>query len=132
MAKKKTYLKETENIPRKFWVEYIDEDLLKREKKIDFIVNEFIKIGESDMKKKSKFHILIILFRGYLDDLMEVMERVHLESSEKDAIRFMQILETADGGCSYCVADLFKLFIKKFPQHKELAEKELKLLKLKK
>jgi len=53
-----------------------------------------------------------------------------MEDSEKDAKKFIQILETADGDCSYCVEDLLELFIKKFPQYKSLAEKKLKSLKL--
>ena len=52
------------------------------------------------------------------------------KNSERDAKKFIQILETADGGCSYCVIKLLEHFIKKFPQHKELAER--KIIKIKK
>lgn len=130
MAQKKTNLIETEDILKKFWIEYIDADMLEREKKIDFIVKELIKVGELNMKKKHKFHTMMILFRSYLDDLIEIMDNKSIEDSEKDAKKFIQILETADGGCSYCAENLLEEFIKKFPQYKGLVEKKLKPLKL--
>lgn len=130
MAKKKTNLIETEDILKKFWIKYIDADMLEREKEINFIVKELIRVGESNIKKKHKFHTMMILFRSYLDDLIEIMDNKSMEDSEKDAKKFIQILETADGDCSYCVEDLLELFIKKFPQYKSLAEKKLKSLKL--
>ncbi len=52
-----------------------------------------------------------------------------IKNCEKDAIKFMGILETADGGCSYCIINLLEQFIKKFPQHKELAEKRIQKIK---
>jgi len=54
-----------------------------------------------------------------------------IKNSKKDAEKFIWILETADGGCSYCIENLLGLFIKEFPQHKSLAEEKLKSLKLK-
>ncbi len=30
----------------------------------------------------------------------------------------IEILETADGGCEYCVKDLLEQFNNKFPEHK--------------
>ena len=52
-----------------------------------------------------------------------------IKNCEKDAIKFIEILETADGGCSYCIINLLEQFIKKFPQHKELAEKRIQKIK---
>ena len=46
--------------------------------------------------------------------------------SEQNAKIFIQILENADRGCSFCVSDLLELFVKEFPEHKKLAEVKLK------
>jgi len=48
-------------------------------------------------------------------------------NNNEDARKFIQILETADGGCPYCVSNLLKQFIREFPQHKTLAEGKLKM-----
>lgn len=52
-----------------------------------------------------------------------------IKNYERDAIEFIKILETADGGCSYCVINLLEQFIKRFPQHKKLAEKKIQEIK---
>ena len=38
--------------------------------------------------------------------------------NKKDAMKVIGILKTADGGCTFCVRDLLKLFVKEFPQFK--------------
>ena len=48
---------------------------------------------------------------------------------KEQAIKFIKILETADGGCSYCVVDLLERFKKGFPQYKELVEQKIKKIK---
>ena len=88
---------------------------LNSEEIIEKIKKEKGKLKKNGVKK-------IGLFGSYAKDE---------QKKNSDAKKFIQILETADGGCSYCVEDLLELFIKKFPQHKSLAEKKLKSLKLK-
>jgi len=44
---------------------------------------------------------------------------------KNEANKIIKILETADGGCSYCVSDLLKSFGKEFPEHKGLAKEKL-------
>lgn len=52
-----------------------------------------------------------------------------IKKQEKDAIKFINILETADGGCPYCVTNLLEQFVKIFPQHKKLAEQKIQRYK---
>ena len=61
---------------------------------------------------------------------MKKTERKPIKDNEKEAIKFIEILETADGGCSYCVRDLLERFIEKFPQYRNLATP--KILRIKK
>jgi len=49
--------------------------------------------------------------------------------SKKDAEKFIEVLKTADGGCQYCVKNLLKNFIKKFPQNKEIAREQIQKIK---
>ena len=46
-------------------------------------------------------------------------------NSQEEFKKFIQILETADGGCSYCVIDLLEKFIEKFPNQKEVVEQKI-------
>ena len=41
----------------------------------------------------------------------------------QEAEKILKIMSTADGGCVYCVRDLFIKFMREFPEFKELAEK---------
>jgi hypothetical protein len=43
--------------------------------------------------------------------------------TKKEAEKILQIMKTADGGCIYRVRDLFRLFVKEFPEFSNLAEK---------
>ncbi len=42
--------------------------------------------------------------------------------TEKEAKIVLDIMETADGGCPYCVRSLIKQFIDKFPEFNNLQE----------
>jgi len=37
--------------------------------------------------------------------------------TQEDAKKVAAIIETADGGCKYCVEDLKKQIVKAFPEH---------------
>ena len=42
---------------------------------------------------------------------------------EKDeAIKILQILSKADGGCEFCAKELFSYFVEEFPEFSELAK----------
>ena len=43
--------------------------------------------------------------------------------TEKEVEKILHIMKTADGGCIYCVRDLFKFFVKEFPEFTELAKR---------
>lgn len=55
--------------------------------------------------------------RGCIEDL---------GMTKEEAEKILKILFTADGGCEYCVSSLLKLFSKKFPEYKKLAEEAFK------
>ena len=62
-----------EDLSYKFWREYIDADILKRDEKLKNIVNkidELFKIDDAEMRK----HCLLISLKSYFDDLIEYME----------------------------------------------------------
>jgi hypothetical protein len=42
---------------------------------------------------------------------------------KETAKKVLEIMLTADGGCEYCVINLYLQFIKKFPQYSYLARK---------
>ncbi|AEH45439.1 hypothetical protein Thein_1579 [Thermodesulfatator indicus DSM 15286] len=41
----------------------------------------------------------------------------------KEEDKILNILKQADGGCVYCARELFKLFVKEFPEFNQLAKK---------
>ncbi|WP_197460490.1 hypothetical protein [Thermodesulfatator autotrophicus] len=43
--------------------------------------------------------------------------------TKEEAERVLNILKQADGGCVYCAKELFKLFVKEFPEFKQLSKK---------
>ena len=44
----------------------------------------------------------------------------------EEAEKILNILKQADGGCVYCARDLFKLFVKEFPEFSYLAKRIFK------
>lgn len=46
--------------------------------------------------------------------------------TKKEVIKILRILETADGGCRFCVTDLYERFKEEFPEFSQLADKMLK------
>ena len=48
--------------------------------------------------------------------------------STENALRFIRILSTADGGCGYCIQDLLKKFVSAFPQHRNVTNQKLKII----
>jgi len=44
--------------------------------------------------------------------------------TEQEMKRFLSIIECADGGCSYCVNDLYEMALVEFPDFKELINKK--------
>ncbi len=43
--------------------------------------------------------------------------------SKEEAEKILNILKHADGGCVYCARELFKLFLREFPEFDQLAKK---------
>lgn len=43
--------------------------------------------------------------------------------TDKEAVAVINILKSADGGCAFCVNELFDKFIEKFPEWKHLVVK---------
>jgi hypothetical protein len=48
---------------------------------------------------------------------------------EKEINIICKIIEEADGGCSYCVDNLYELLLQDFPEHKALILKNQKSFK---
>lgn len=44
----------------------------------------------------------------------------------EEAIKIVEILLSADGGCKYCAGELIKAFINEFPEYNELAKEAFK------
>lgn len=65
-----------EDLAHKFWREYIDSDMLERDKKLDNILKMFEpfisgKIHKSKLTLKQKKFTFTTLLRSYFDDLIE-------------------------------------------------------------
>jgi hypothetical protein len=46
-----------------------------------------------------------------------------MKIDKETAKKILKIMLTADGGCEFCVRDLFLKFIKEFPEYSYLARK---------
>jgi hypothetical protein len=46
-----------------------------------------------------------------------------MKMDKETAKKVLEIMLTADGGCEYCVRELYLKFIKEFPQYSYLARK---------
>jgi hypothetical protein len=46
-----------------------------------------------------------------------------MKMDKETAKKVLEIMLTADGGCEFCVRDLFLKFIKEFPEYSYLARK---------
>ena len=67
----------------KFWKEYIEMDLLDRDKKLKMIVDRFEEIYEIKDKKLRKQTLKIMLL-SYFDDLIDTMYEMKWDENENN------------------------------------------------